>query len=76
MKGFLVLQLSIAKRQERESEQIKNLLLSEEATNFRASRMALASAEKMELADGSRSDATRCPKTAAEATSPSLDPSV
>jgi hypothetical protein len=34
MKGFWVLQLSIANRQERESEQIMNLLSSEEATNY------------------------------------------
>jgi hypothetical protein len=40
MKGFWVLQLGIA-RQERESEQIMNLLLSEEeATNFKARRIA------------------------------------
>jgi hypothetical protein len=38
------LQLSIANRKERESEQIMNLLSSEEATNFKARRIALASA--------------------------------
>jgi hypothetical protein len=54
-----------------------NLLSSEEATNFKARRIALASALKIELADGSRRESTCCPKTAADATlSPSLDPSV
>jgi hypothetical protein len=38
IKGFCVLQLSIANRQERESEQIMNLLLSE--TNFKARSIA------------------------------------
>jgi len=53
------------------------LLSSEEATNFKARRIALASALKIELADGSRRESTCCPKTAADATlSPSLDPSV
>jgi ribonuclease HI len=51
-----VLQLSIANRQERESEQIMNLLFSEEATNFKARSTALASALKIELADGIRAE--------------------
>ena len=42
MKIFWVLQLSIAHRQERESEQIMNWLSSEEATNFKAISIALA----------------------------------
>jgi hypothetical protein len=33
---------------------IMNLLLSEEATNFKATRIALASALNIELADGNR----------------------
>jgi hypothetical protein len=36
MKGFWALQLSISNKQERESEQIINLLLSEETTNFKS----------------------------------------
>jgi hypothetical protein len=47
-------QLSIANRQKRESEQIMNFLLSEEATNFKARSIALASALKTELTDGNR----------------------
>ena len=54
IKGFWVLQLLIANKQERESEHIMNLLLSEEATNFKATRIALASALKIDLADGNR----------------------
>jgi len=50
------LQLSIANRQERESEQIMHLLLSEVATNFKARCIALASALKIELADGKRTE--------------------
>ena len=46
MKGFLVLQFSIAKRQERESEQMMNLH-SEDAINFKARNIALASALKI-----------------------------
>jgi predicted nucleotidyltransferase len=38
-----------ANRQERESEQIMNLFLSEEATNFKARRIALASELKIKL---------------------------
>ena len=53
MKGLFALQPSIANRQERESEQIMNLLSSAEATNFKARKFALASALKIELADGS-----------------------
>jgi hypothetical protein len=34
----------------------RNLLLSEEATNFKARSIALASALKIELADGNRDD--------------------
>jgi len=48
MNGFWVLQLSITNRQERESEQITNLLLLEEATDFKASSIALASALTIE----------------------------
>ena len=43
-----------ARRQERESEQIMNLLLSEEATNFKARCIALTFTQKIELADGNR----------------------
>jgi hypothetical protein len=46
----------IANRQTSESEQIMNLLLSEEATNFKASSIALASALKIELADGNQAE--------------------
>jgi hypothetical protein len=50
------------------------LLSSKEATNFKARIIALASALKIELADGSRRESTCCPKTAADATlSPSLE---
>jgi hypothetical protein len=35
MKGFWALQLSISNKQERESEQIINFLLSEETANFK-----------------------------------------
>ena len=56
IKWFWVLQLSIANRQTSESEQIMNLLLSEEATNFKASSIALASALKIELADGNQAE--------------------
>ena len=53
------------------------LLLSEEAMNFKATRIALASALKIELADGNRAEQNCCPKTAADATlSPSFEPSV
>jgi hypothetical protein len=53
-----------------------NLLSLEEATNFKARRIALASALKIELADGSRRVSNCFPKTAADATlSPFLDPS-
>jgi ribonuclease HI len=45
-----------ANRQERESEQIMNLLFTEEATNFKARSIALASALKIELADGIRAE--------------------
>jgi hypothetical protein len=63
--------------QGRVSEEIMNLLSSEEATNFKARRIALVSAIKIELEDGNRRESTCCPKTAADATlSPSLEPSV
>jgi hypothetical protein len=39
-----------------ESEQIMNLFFSEEATNFKARSIALASALKIELADGIRAE--------------------
>ena len=58
----------IANMQGRVSEEIMNLLSSEEATNFKARRIALASAIKIELADGNRRKSTCCPKTAADAT--------
>lgn len=48
------MQLSIAHRQERESEQIINLLSSEEVTNFKLRRIALVSALKIGLADSNR----------------------
>jgi hypothetical protein len=46
-----------------------NLLSSEEATNFKERSIALASAPKIELADGNRREQTRCPKTIAFRTS-------
>jgi hypothetical protein len=59
------------------SKEIMNLLSSEEATNFKARIITLASAIKIELADGNRRESTCCPKRAADATiSPSLEPSV
>ena len=71
------MQLSIVNRQERESEQIMNLLSIEEVTNFKARIIALAFALKIELADGSRRGLTCCPKTAAgDTVSQSLVPSV
>ena len=48
------LQLSIAHRQDRESEQIINLLSSEEVTHFKLRRIALVSTMKIGLADGNR----------------------
>ena len=70
-------QLLIANMQGRVFEEIMHLLSSEEATNFKARRIALASAIKIELADGNRRESTCCPKTAADATiSLSLEPSV
>jgi hypothetical protein len=54
MKAFWVWQLLIANRQERKSEQIMLLLLSEEATNFKTRSIALASMvieEKYTLGD-------------------------
>ena len=58
MKGFWVLRFSIANRQEIESEQIMNLLSSEEATNFKERSIVLASAPKIELADDNRREQT------------------
>jgi hypothetical protein len=76
MKEFSVLQLAIPNR-EREYELIMNLLSSEEATKFKARRIALASALKIELADGNRRNYTGCRKTAVDATlSPSPEQSV
>jgi hypothetical protein len=76
MKEFSVLQLAIPNR-EREYELIMNLLSSEEATKFKARRIALASALKIELADGNRRNNTGCRKTAVDATlSPSPEQSV
>ena len=48
---YELLQLSITNRQDKESEQIMNLLSSEDASNFKARSIALASALKIELAD-------------------------
>ena len=56
MTGFLSLQLSITNRQKREFDQIMNLLLSEEAMNFKARRITLASTLKIELADRNRTE--------------------
>jgi len=54
-----------------------NLLSTEEATNFKARSIALASARKIELADSTRAEQTCCPKTGSDATlSPSFEPSV
>jgi hypothetical protein len=50
--------MTFANSQERESEQIINLLSSEEATTFKARRIALYSALKVELADGNRRQST------------------
>jgi hypothetical protein len=47
---WLLGQLLIANMQGRVFEEIMNLLSSEEATNFKARRIALASAIKIELA--------------------------
>ena len=70
-------QLLIANMQGRVFEEIMNLLSSEEATNFKTRGIALASATKIELADGNRRESTCCPKPAADATiSLSLEPSV
>jgi hypothetical protein len=45
--------------------------------NFKARSIALASALKIELADGNRREATCCPKTSTDATLPqSFEPSV
>jgi hypothetical protein len=74
MKGFGVLQLSIANRKERESEQIISLLSSEEANELKARTIAVASPLKIKLADGNRREKTCCPKTVADATLlPSLE---
>jgi hypothetical protein len=54
IKGFSALQLSVANRQEREYEQIMNLLLSEEALNLKARSIALVSALKIDLTDDNR----------------------
>ena len=48
----------IANMRGRVSEEIMNLLSSEEATNFKARRIALASAIKIELEDGNRREST------------------
>ena len=50
--------MTFANSQERESEQIINLLSSEEATTFKARGIALYSALKVELADGDRRQST------------------
>ena len=63
--GFLV--NDCANRQDREYPQIVNLLLSEEAMNFKAMRTALVSALKIEGADGNRREAICCSETAADA---------
>jgi hypothetical protein len=49
------LQFSIANRQERESEKMMNLH-PEDAMNFKARSIALASALKIELADSNRQE--------------------
>ena len=54
MCNWLPGQLLIDNMQGRVFEDIMNLLSSEEATNFKARRIALASAIKIELADGNR----------------------
>ena len=63
--GFLV--NDCANRQDREYQQIVNLLLSEEAMNFKAMCTALVSALKIERADGHRRDAICCSRKAADA---------
>ena len=53
------------------------LLLSEEAMNFKARIITLASILKIELADGNRTEQTCSPKTAADVTlSLSFEPPV
>jgi hypothetical protein len=54
IKRFWVLQLSISSKQEKKSEKIMILLLSEDATNFKTRNIALVFALQIELADGSR----------------------
>ena len=54
MCNWLPGKLLIANMQGRVFEEIMNLLSSEEATNVKARRIALASAIKIEQADGNR----------------------
>jgi hypothetical protein len=68
IKRFWVLQLSISSKQEKKSEKIMILLLSEDATNFKTRNIALVFALQIELADGSRSESTCCLATAADGT--------
>jgi hypothetical protein len=68
MCNWLPGELLIDNMQGRVFEEIMNLLSSEEATNVKARRIALASAIKIELADGNQRESTWCPKTAADAT--------
>jgi hypothetical protein len=46
----------LKRRQERESEQILNLLLSEETMNFKAIIIALTSVLTIDLANGNRTE--------------------
>jgi hypothetical protein len=66
IKRFWVLQLSISSKQEKKSEKIMILLLSEDATNFKTRNIVFAL--QIELADGSRSESTCCLATAADGT--------
>jgi hypothetical protein len=68
MNGFRVLQLSIANTGKKENPNRSYIYSSEEATNFKARCIALASAIKIELADANRRESTCCSKTAADAT--------
>jgi hypothetical protein len=63
--GFLVNEC--ANRQDREYPHIVNLLLSEEAMNFKAMCTALVSPLKIERVDGHRREAICCSKKAADA---------
>ena len=77
IKVFLKWWFLIARRHDKESEQIMNLVFVDSSIIDNANRMAVASAVKIEASDGRRSVAASFPSTAAAATrSPSFEPSV